>query len=164
MTLNITPIRFLRSLVYNKRPNPSELLQGQPAVNLDGDQPGLFFRDSYSNLVKVGPCAVGEVPPNSPQDPNGAGSGTNSLGELWLDQSEPLGPTLKVFDGSAWKKSEPLNYARVIVSDAKPDAEALQLPEGTLWWNSGNGAMYILFGQNPESQWVQIGASVSPNN
>lgn len=147
--------------MYNKRPVPSELLNGQPAVNINGDQPGLFFRDTFNNLFKVGPCAVGEEVPNSPTDPNGSGDGSNSKGELWLDQSEPNGPTLKVYDGSEWKKAEPLNYARVLVSGSKPDHISLELPQGTLWWNSENGAMYILFGQGPDGIWIQVGASLS---
>lgn len=161
MSLKITPIKFLRSLVYNKRPDPSKLLGGQPAVNTNEDQPGLFFRDSNDNLFKVGPCAVGEYAPNAVTDPNGAGGGSNSKGELWLDQSESLGPTLKVYDGENWRKAEPLAYARVLVSPTTPNATALNLPEGTLWWNSENGLMYILFGNNPESIWTQIGASAA---
>jgi hypothetical protein len=161
MALKITPIKFLRSLVYNKRPDPSKLLGGQPAVNTNGDQPGLFFRDTYDELVKIGPCAVGEYAPNSASDPNGAGNNTNSRGELWLDESAALGPTLKVYDGSAWKKAEPLIYARVLVSATTPNAAALDLPQGTLWWNSENGLMYILFGDDPDGLWVQIGASAT---
>lgn len=161
MALKITPIKFLRSLVYNKRPDPFKLLGGQPAVNTNADQPGLFFRDTDDQLVKIGPCAVGEYTPNSTSDPGGAGNGTNSKGELWLDQSAYPGPTLKVFDGSGWVKSEPLNYARVLVSATTPNAAALDLPQGTLWWNSENGLMYILFGEDPEGLWVQIGASAT---
>lgn len=160
MALKITPIKFLRSLVYNKRPDPSKLLGGQPALNTNGDQPGLFFRDTYDNLIKVGPCHVGEHAPNSTSDPNGAGNGTNALGEFWLDQAAPLGPTLKVYDGTAWIKAEPLNYARVLISATTPDAEALDLPQGTLWWNSENGLMYILYGNDPEGIWVQLGSIV----
>lgn len=160
MSLKITPIKFLRSLVYNKRPDPAKLLDGQPAINTNGDQPGLFFRDTYNQLVKVGPCYVGEYSPNSVSDPEGAGGGSNSGGELWLDQNANPGPVLKVYDGSEWKKAEPLNYARVLVSATKPDADSLNLPEGTLWWNSENGLMYILFGDDPDGIWVQLGSTV----
>lgn len=159
MSIKITPIKFLRSLVYNKRPDPSKLLGGQPAVNTNSDQPGLFFRGTDDELIKIGPCAVGEVEPNSSTDPNGSGGGTNSKGEMWLDQTASPGPTLKVYDGTEWVNSYPLTYARVLVSASTPDADALNLPQGTLWWNSDNGLMYILFGDDPQGIWVQIGAS-----
>jgi len=158
MALQITPIKFLRSLVYNKRPDPTKLLEGQPAINTNSDQPGLFFRDNNNSLFKVGPCAVGTSAPNAASQ---GGGGSNSLGELWLDQTEGLGPTLKVFDNNSWVPCTPVKYARVIVQDNAPNAAALDLPEGTLWWNSNTGLMYILFGDDPEGIWVQVGSAVS---
>lgn len=149
-----TPIKLLRSLVYNKRPIPSGpngLLDGQPAINYNHNQPGLFFKGSNDQLIKIGPTAVGPVAPNSASDPDGAGSGTNCLGELWLDTDEQDGPTLKVWDGSEWIKSEPIVYAKALISDSVPSTS---LPEGTMWWNSDNGLTYILY----QSVWVQMGS------
>lgn len=153
--MSLTPIKILRSLIYNKRPlasGPNKLLDGQPAVNYNPDQPGLFFRNSDNELFKVGPTAIGEYPPNSADDPGGAGSGTNCLGELWLDVSSPDGPTLKIWDGSQWAKAEPISYARALVADEAPAGDFLQ---GTMWWNSGNGLTYIRY----QDQWVQMGST-----
>jgi len=83
-TTKVTPIQFLRSLVFNKRPDPTKLLPGQPAVNTAAAQPGLFFGDDTgTTLFKVGPCAVGFAAPNA--GATGPGSG-NTRGELWLDK------------------------------------------------------------------------------
>lgn len=153
--MSFTPIKILRSLLYNKRPiasGPNKLLDGQPAVNYNPDQPGLFFRNSDNELFKVGPTAIGEYPPNSTEDPEGAGTGTNCLGELWLDIASPDGPTLKVWDGSGWVKSEPLVYAKALVSASKPSGT---YPEGTLWWNSNNGLTYTFY----QGVWIQLGST-----
>lgn len=62
---NSTPIQLLRSQAFRQRPNPDLLLSGQPAVNINEFEPGLFFADSANNLFKVGPTSVGPEPPNS---------------------------------------------------------------------------------------------------
>lgn len=142
-------------MVYNKRPTPSGpngLLDGQPAINYNHNQPGLFFKGSDNQLIKIGPTAVGPVAPNSVSDPEGAGTGTNCLGELWLDTEGQDGPTLRVWDGAAWIKSEPILYAKALISASTPATSSL--PEGTMWWNSNNGLTYILF----QGAWVQMGS------
>jgi len=68
---NSTPIQLLRSKAFRQRPDPNLLLSGQPAVNINEFEPGLFFADSANNLFKVGPTAVGPEHPNS----NAGGSG-----------------------------------------------------------------------------------------
>ena len=158
----VTPIQVLRSKVLNKRPDPDKMLPGQPAVNINAAQPGLFFADDSSagQLFKVGPCAVGALPPNDPAiAPIGAPG--NTLGELWLDTTSTFdrpGPTLRVWDGSDWIDCMPYRYANTIVSDTKP---ALGLhPNGTLWWDSGTGLMYVLYEDpNGTRQWTQVSST-----
>jgi hypothetical protein len=159
MPTKVTPIQLLRSIVSNKRPDPSKLLSGQPAVNLNASQPGLFFADETgSSLFKVGPCTVGVAAPNT--GATGAGSG-NTLGELWLDTSAGTlahpGPTLKVWDGLQWINCLPYTYANAIVADTAP-ATGSHIP-GTLWWNSATGLMYILYDDGSSIQWTQISSS-----
>lgn len=85
-TSKVTPIQVLRSEVNNKRPDPTKMLDGQPAVNINTSQPGLFFRDETGvDLIKVGPCYVGEDPPNDPAIAPVGWPG-NSVGEMWLDR------------------------------------------------------------------------------
>jgi len=158
-TTKVTPIQLLRSIVFNKRPDPTKLLSGQPAVNINAAQPGLFFRDNSAGgqLFKVGPCAVGATAPNA--GATGAGSG-NTQGELWLDTgSTPAhpGPTLKVWDGTQWINCLPYTYANVIVSDSAPTIGD-HIP-GTLWWNSSTGLMYVLYNDGSSIQWTQISTS-----
>jgi hypothetical protein len=74
------------------------MADGQLGVNLEATSPGIFFKNSAGNLVKVGPVHVGTTAPNvSP-----AGQSGNSTGEQWLDIT---GGTynLKIWDGSAWR-------------------------------------------------------------
>lgn len=97
----ITPIRLLRSSTVSKRPQPSVLLTGQPAVNINIEDPGLYFLDSEgSDLIKVGPCHVGDMPPNSSPPIDGYSGLTR--GEMWLDTSNTGYPVLKTWDGAEW--------------------------------------------------------------
>jgi hypothetical protein len=163
-TTKVTPIQFLRSLVLNKRPDPAKLLPGQPAVNTAAAQPGLFFADNTGNtLFKVGPCSVGTVAPNT--GATGApGQLGNTLGELWLDTNgdPPLfpGPVLKVWNGTSWTNCFPATtvYAVPIISDTAPSL--IVHPNGTMWWDSSSGLMYILY-QDPNGtrQWTQVSST-----
>jgi hypothetical protein len=93
-------LQHLRSSTANKRPVPGNMSEGQLALNSNNGSPGLFFRDSNSNLVKVGPVHVGTTAPNA--SPASGGTAGNSVGEQWLDTT---GGTyvFKVWDGSAWR-------------------------------------------------------------
>lgn len=75
---NSTPIQLLRSKAFQQRPNPALLLSGQPAVNINEFEPGLFFADTGNNLFKVGPTAVGPAPPNAYT--GGSGAALNLVG------------------------------------------------------------------------------------
>ena len=160
-TTRVTPIQFLRSLVYRKRPDPQKLLPGQPAVNTDATEPGLFFADDTGmTLFKVGPCSVGLTAPNS--GATGApGQLGNTLGELCLDTTSTFdapGPALRVWDGAQWIDAMPSRYANVIIADTAPNL-ALHL-NGTLWWDSGTGLMYVLYEDaNSNRQWTQVSSN-----
>ena len=154
---------MLRSEVLNKRPDPAKLLPGQGAVNTNSAQPGFFFADDTGNsLFKVGPCAVGTVAPNTGAT-GAAGQLGNTVGELWLDTNSTFdspGPTLRVWDGTQWIDCMPYRYANTIVSDTAPTLG--NHPDGTLWWDSGTGLMYVLYNDGSTRQWTQVsGSSVS---
>lgn len=156
-TTKVTPVQMLRSEVLNKRPDPAKLLPGQGAVNIAAGEPGFFFADDTGNtLFKVGPCAVGAVAPNT--GASGApGQLGNTLGELWLDTTSTFdrpGPTLRVWDGSQWIDAMPYRYANTIVSDTAPTLG--NHLDGTLWWDSGTGLMYVLYNDGTSRQWTQV--------
>jgi len=156
----VTPIKLLRSIVFNKRPDPALLLEGQPAVNTNAAQPGFFFADDTgATLFKVGPCAVGIVAPNT--GATGApGQLGNTLGELWLDTTNTFdrpGPALRVWDGTTWIDAMPYRYANTIVSDTAPALGSH--PDGTLWWNSGTGLMYVAYNDGTSRQWTQVSSN-----
>jgi hypothetical protein len=93
-------LQHLRSSTANKRPVPGNMSEGQLAINSASGSPGLFFKDSNANLVKVGPVHVGTTAPNA--SPASGGTAGNSVGEQWLDTSGS-NPVFKVWDGSAWQ-------------------------------------------------------------
>lgn len=92
-----TTIQLLRSDIARQRPDPGVLANGVPMVNLNENEPGLFFSDRSGALFKVGPVAIGSDAPNT----NPEGESGNSRGEMWLDTSGSS-PILKVYDGSSW--------------------------------------------------------------
>ena len=93
-------LQHLRSSTLDKRPNPASMVDGQVAINYASGAPGMFFKDSNGDLVKVGPVHVGSGAPNAV--PASGGTAGNSVGEQWLDTS---GSTyvFKIWDGSAWR-------------------------------------------------------------
>ena len=152
-TNRVTPVQLLRSEVLNKRPDADKLLPGQGAVNINSQQPGLFFADDSGNtLFKVGPCSVGTGAPNLGVN--------NTPGELWLDTTSTFdspGPKLKVWNGTQWINCMPYTYANTIVSDTEPNTGLH--PDGTLWWDSGTGLMYVLYNDTSSRQWTQVSST-----
>ena len=61
-------LQHLRSSTAHKRPIPTAMSAGQIAVNTNEGSPGLFFKDSNGDLVKVGPVHIGTTAPNSSPD------------------------------------------------------------------------------------------------
>jgi hypothetical protein len=157
MTTKVTPVQILRSEVANKRPDPAKLLAGQPAVNTNSAQPGFFFADNTgTSLFKVGPCTVGTTAPNTGAT-GSTGQLGNTVGELWLDTGSTFdspGPKLKVWSGTQWINCMPYTYANTIVSDTAPTLG--NHSDGTLWWDSGTGLMYVLYNDGTTRQWTQV--------
>jgi len=92
-------IQLLRSNNAQERPFPGNLLDGQPAINTNPQEPGLFFKANDGTLIKIGPAAV--TSDGNPPNFVATGQPGNSVGELWLDKSVPI-PVLKVYDGVQW--------------------------------------------------------------
>lgn len=89
-------VQHVRSGDYAKRPQPLDLAPGQLAVNYNNDTPGVFFRTDSGELVKAGPTYVGT---DAPPQVNWT---ERSLGEMWLDTTDPLGPSLMVYTEAGW--------------------------------------------------------------
>ena len=88
-------VQHIRSSTEDKRPAPSDLVDGQIAVNFQSSAPGLFFKTSEGSLIKAGPAYV------SPTEPVPVNYTTLSVGEFWLDTSS-TDNLLKMWDGTAW--------------------------------------------------------------
>jgi hypothetical protein len=96
-------LQHLRSSTANKRPTPGAMSDGQLALNTNLVSPGLFFKDSNGDVVKVGPVHVGTTAPNV--TPGAGGQAGNSKGEQWLDTSSSR-YVFKIWDGTAWRSED----------------------------------------------------------
>ena len=92
-------LQHLRSSTAHKRPVPTGVSAGQIAINTNQASPGLFFKDSNGDLVKVGPVHTGSAAPNA--SPANGGQTGNQKGELWLDTTNTIN-ILKIYDGTQW--------------------------------------------------------------
>jgi len=88
-------VQNIRSSTEDKRPNPSDLVDGQVAVNFQSSAPGLFFKTAEGSLIKAGPAYV------SPTAPVPVNYTTLSVGEMWLDTSSGEN-LLKMWNGTEW--------------------------------------------------------------
>lgn len=89
-------VQHIRSGEYARRPQPLDLAPGQLAVNYNTDTPGLFFRTDNGELIKAGPMHVGTSAP--PQ----INYTERSIGEMWLDTTDAIAPSLKVYTQAGW--------------------------------------------------------------
>jgi hypothetical protein len=93
-------LQHLRSSTADKRPTPGAMSDGQLALNTNLASPGLFFKDSNGDSVKIGPVHVGTTAPNV--TPGAGGQAGNSVGEQWLDTTGGV-YVFKIYDGTAWR-------------------------------------------------------------
>ena len=96
-------LQHLRSSTADKRPTPGAMSDGQLALNTNLASPGLFFKDSNGDSVKIGPVHVGTTAPNV--TPGAGGQAGNSKGEQWLDTSSSR-YVFKIWDGTAWRTED----------------------------------------------------------
>ena len=96
-------LQHLRSSTADKRPTPAAMSDGQLALNTHTSSPGLFFKDSNGDSVKIGPVHVGTTAPNA--TPGAGGQAGNSKGEQWLDTSSSR-YVFKIWDGTAWRTED----------------------------------------------------------
>jgi polygalacturonase len=109
-------IQLLRSNIGQERPFPGILLDGQPAINTNSQEPGLFFKTSDNQIIKIGPAAI--TSDGNPPNANSVGQSGNSIGEIWLDKST-IPAVIKVFDGTDWVGAEDQFLPDGSVTDSK---------------------------------------------
>ncbi len=89
-------VQHIRSGEFARRPQPLDLAPGQLAVNYNSDSTGLYFRTDNGELVKAGPVHVGT---DAPPQINWT---ERSVGEMWLDTTDPVSPSMKVYTEAGW--------------------------------------------------------------
>jgi hypothetical protein len=89
-------VQHIRSGQFARRPLPLDLAPGQLAVNYNNDSTGIFFRTDSGELVKAGPVHVGsDAPPQINYT-------ERSIGEMWLDTTDPVSPSMRVYTPAGW--------------------------------------------------------------
>jgi len=122
-------LQHLRSSTADKRPTPGAMSDGQLALNTNLVSPGLFFKDSNGDSVKIGPIHVGATAPNA--TPGAGGQAGNSKGEAWLDTSA-TNPILKVFNGSAFVAVQPVGTGTVVSTTDTGTVTSTMILDGTI--------------------------------
>jgi len=89
-------VQHIRSGEFARRPQPLDLAPGQLAVNYNSDSTGLYFRTDNGELVKAGPVHVGT---SAPPQINWT---ERSVGEMWLDTTDPISPSMKIYTEAGW--------------------------------------------------------------
>jgi hypothetical protein len=122
-------LQHLRSSTADKRPTPAAMSDGQLALNTNLASPGLFFKDSNGDSVKIGPVHVGTTAPNV--SPAVGGEAGNSLGEAWLDTTA-ANPILKVWNGSAFVAVQPVGTGTVVSTADTGTVTSTMILDGTI--------------------------------
>ena len=102
---------------------------GQLALNTNLVSPGLFFKDSNGDSVKIGPVHVGTTAPNV--TPGAGGQAGNSKGEAWLDTTA-TNPILKVWNGSAFVAVQPVGTGTVVSTTDTGTVTSTMILDGTI--------------------------------
>lgn len=90
-------VQHIRSGEFARRPQPLDLAPGQLAVNYNNDSPGLFFRTDSGALIKAGPAHVGNAAPVQ------INYTERSIGEQWVDTTDPQSPALRIYTEAGWQ-------------------------------------------------------------
>ena len=122
-------LQHLRSSTADKRPTPAAMSDGQLALNTNLVSPGLFFKDSNGDSVKIGPVHVGATAPNV--TPGAGGQAGNSKGEAWLDTTA-ANPILKVWNGSAFVAVQPVGTGTVVSTTDTGTVTSTMILDGTI--------------------------------
>ena len=122
-------LQHLRSSTADKRPTPAAMSDGQLALNTNLVSPGLFFKDSNGDSVKIGPVHVGTTAPNV--TPGAGGQAGNSKGEAWLDTTA-ANPILKVWNGSAFVAVQPVGTGTVVSTADTGTVTSTMILDGTI--------------------------------
>ena len=85
-------IRLKHSSTVNKAPLPTDLVEGELALNINAANPAAYIKDSAGVVRKIAGITVGGTAPATP-----------TTGMAWLDTTVPTKPVFKVYDGTAWQ-------------------------------------------------------------
>ena len=85
-------LRLKHSATADKAPLPTDLLDGELALNTNSTNPAVYIKDSTGAVRKIAGIAIGTTAPAAP-----------TAGMAWLDTTVSAKPTFKVYDGAAWR-------------------------------------------------------------
>ena len=85
-------VKLKHSATANKVPLPTDLAEGELALNINTASPAAYLKDSAGVVRKIAGTTVGGTAPATP-----------TAGMAWLDIAVPTKPVFKVYDGTAWQ-------------------------------------------------------------
>ena len=109
-------LRLKHSSVADKAPLPTDLVEGELALNINNTSPAAYIKDSTGVVRRIAGITVGGTAPAAP-----------TAGVAWLDITVPTKPVFKIYDGTAWQGAGA--GSGVSVGAVAPAAPAA----GTLW-------------------------------
>ena len=138
-----------------KAPTAAQMEYGELAVNYNPDDPCLFLKDSNNNIIRISDKGM----PNL---------GDSNLQSGTLDERYPLksGDTMT---GELVLSADPVNnlgaatkqYVDNVINNINvPSATAISVnppsspSEGSMWWSTEDGNLYIYYQDVDSSQWV----------
>ena len=89
-------VQHKRSDTVDRRPLPTEMEDGQVAINFNNDSPGMFFRTSTGALIKAGPPIISNT---APLEGNLINYRKFSIGELWVNSATSA---MAYWSGAQW--------------------------------------------------------------
>jgi hypothetical protein len=121
------PIQSKFSAVQDRRPVPTSLIPGELTVGTHTSSPGVYFRDSDNNLVKVGPTHIGA---SAPTPTNHA---VILKGETWWD-----GNSMRIWSGTQWEITNrlstdfPLPFSFPEIQLSNPTGSSISFSQGAV--------------------------------
>ena len=105
-------VQHKRSNEVQRRPTPTELADGQVAINYNINSAGLFFKTGDGEIIKVGPPVISDTEPTPVNYTN------LSIGESWVDTGG-VSAILKIWDGSTWLEvGVPAEFSQNVIPTA----------------------------------------------
>ena len=138
-------LRLKHSSTANKAPLPTDLVEGELALNINNTSPAAYIKDSAGAVVKL--AGIGSV---STVDATETAKGIVELATV-VETTTGTDDTRAVHPAGL-KVELDKKAAKTTTSDTAPTSPS----DGDLWYDSVGGRTYVYYQDPTGSQWVDI--------